>query len=157
MIRLLILLVIMERSIAFTGPFRKMFPEISEPATPLHTNDTGEPLFLSPLLAKGQWKLAQQLAKVNGGTFGKAVANVESYSGYLTVNSPDCKSNLFFWYFPAMVSILFGLFWGAFSQFNVLIAYSTIRLLLLFCYGCKEDLEVQVYLAFLMSTDPFKC
>ena len=105
MLRLLILLAIIERSTAFTGPFRKMFPKISG-TTPLTTNDTGEPLFLSPLIAKGQWKLAQKLAKVDGGNFGKAVANVESYSGYLTVNSPDCKSNLFFWYFPAMVRLL---------------------------------------------------
>ena len=25
----------------------------------------------------------------------------ESYSGYLTVNKPQCNSNLFFWFFPA--------------------------------------------------------
>ena len=89
---------------ALIGPFRKMFPVVEDPPVPLHTNDTGEPLFLSPMIAKGQWKTAQRMARVDGRQFGNDVAQVESYSGYLTVNSPDCKSNLFFWYFPAMVS-----------------------------------------------------
>ena len=41
--------------------------------------------------------MAQQAAKV-GGPMAKIA---ESYSGYLTVNKPQCNSNLFFWFFPA--------------------------------------------------------
>ena len=84
-----------------------MFPSVASSGLPLHANETGEPLFLSPYLAKGQWKLGQKKARVDGGQFGKAAAGVESYAGYLTVNAEDCKSNLFFWYFPAVVSCFF--------------------------------------------------
>ena len=83
-----------------------MFPSVASSGLPLHANETGEPLFLSPYLAKGQWKLGQKKARVDGAQFGKAAAGVESYAGYLTVNAEDCKSNLFFWYFPAVVSFL---------------------------------------------------
>ena len=62
---------------------------------------TGKPLFVTPLLNKGKWKQAQTSAYVNDAVFG---VEVESYSGYFTVNTPDCDSNLFFWYFPAEVS-----------------------------------------------------
>ena len=84
-----------------------MFPSVASSGLPLHANETGEPLFLSPYLAKGQWKLGQKKARVDGGQFGKAAAGVESYAGYLTVNAEDCKSNLFFWYFPAVVSFFY--------------------------------------------------
>ena len=104
----LIVLCTIGKAYALTGPFRKMFPVIEDPLIPLDTNDTGKPLFLSPMIAKGQWKLAQKMARVNARQFGDEVANVESYAGYLTVNAPDCKSNLFFWYFPAMVSSTFS-------------------------------------------------
>jgi hypothetical protein len=30
---------------------------------------------------------------------------VESFSGYFTVGNPKCDSNLFFWFFPAKVSL----------------------------------------------------
>ena len=106
----LLVLCTIGKAYASIGPFRKMFPVIQDPPTPLNTNETGEPLFLSPMITKGEWKLAQRMARVDGRQFGEEVANVDSYSGYLTVNAPDCKSNLFFWYFPAMVSSHFSLF-----------------------------------------------
>jgi len=83
------------------GPFRRMFPPVLENIT--HSiKDTGKPLFLTPLLNKGKWKLAQSLAKVDSQKIGiKFPQNVESYSGYLTINTEVCHSNLFFWYFPA--------------------------------------------------------
>ena len=102
------------------GPFRRMFPPVDHRA--LHSNETGEPLFLSPLLAKGQWKLAQEKAKVDGFQFAQDVtANVESYAGYLTVNAEDCNSNLFFWYFPAEVMYLKNeTFWGLIETFSLI-------------------------------------
>ena len=65
---------------------------------------TGLPLFVTPYLKNGQWKLAQELAKVDSHSFGPNVKDVVSYAGYFTVNTPDCGSNMFFWYFPAEVS-----------------------------------------------------
>ena len=84
-------------------------------------NFLGEPLFITPYLKKGQWKKAQQLAKVDNkvfipGTWDTQIENIESYSGYFTVNTPECDSNLFFWYFPSeviIISILFMSFLSA--------------------------------------------
>lgn len=60
---------------------------------------TDDPLFLTPLIESGQFELAKALARV-----GKLKGdNVPSYSGYLTVNRTT-GSNLFFWFFPALVS-----------------------------------------------------
>jgi hypothetical protein len=70
----------------------------------LQTIFTGKPLFLTPFLTKGKWKEAQKMAKVDSQVFGPKVEDVESYAGYFTVNTPECNSNLFFWYFPAEVS-----------------------------------------------------
>lgn len=58
--------------------------------------DPGQPLFLTPLIEKGKINEARQSSKVLGSKF----LNVESYSGYLTVDKAH-NSNLFFWYFPA--------------------------------------------------------
>jgi hypothetical protein len=67
---------------------------------PLNPNDPspGDPLFLTPLIEQGQIDLAKNLSRVGPikGT------NLPSYSGYFTVNK-TIQSNLFFWFFPALV------------------------------------------------------
>ena len=115
----------------YKGPFRKIFPDPVSGVSSLFTNETGTytqnlseeiilkiqiefifiissttglPLFVTPYLKQGQWKLAQELAKVDSHSFGPNVKDVVSYAGYFTVNTPDCGSNMFFWYFPAEVS-----------------------------------------------------
>ena len=57
-------------------------------------------MFLTPLIKAGKIKEAQHAAKVE--LLGQ---DVKSYSGYLTVGLENCGSNLFFWFFPAMVNI----------------------------------------------------
>lgn len=57
--------------------------------------DPGEPLFLTPLIEKGDIITAQKLAQV--GTINGT--NLTSYAGFLTVDK-RYNSNLFFWYFP---------------------------------------------------------
>ena len=59
----------------------------------------GKALFLTPLIKAGKIKEAQHAAKVE--LLGQDVA---SYSGYFTVGQESCGSNLFFWFFPAMVN-----------------------------------------------------
>ncbi|XP_023168261.1 venom serine carboxypeptidase [Drosophila hydei] len=60
--------------------------------------DPGEPLFLTPFIESGKVPMDQvrQMARVSGSQF----HNVESYSGYLTVDKAY-NSNMFFWYFPS--------------------------------------------------------
>ncbi|KAF6214174.1 hypothetical protein GE061_008913 [Apolygus lucorum] len=57
----------------------------------------GKPLFLTPLIEKGQLQKARQLSKVPSLVPGE---DVVSYAGYFTVNA-KYNSNMFFWYFPA--------------------------------------------------------
>ena len=57
-----------------------------------------KPLFLTPMIKAGKIKEAQFAAKVD-----LEGQEVRSYSGYLTVGLENCGSNMFFWFFPAMV------------------------------------------------------
>nr|CAD7568807.1 unnamed protein product [Timema californicum] len=57
----------------------------------------GDPLYLTPLIQAGNLSEARDAARV--GVL-KEDVDVESYSGYLTVNQ-EYNSNLFFWFFPA--------------------------------------------------------
>lgn len=55
--------------------------------------------FLTPLIENGKIEEARAKALVQH----KEMGDISSYSGYLTVNK-EYNSNLFFWFFPAMVS-----------------------------------------------------
>uniref|UniRef100_A0A182XYY3 Carboxypeptidase n=1 Tax=Anopheles stephensi TaxID=30069 RepID=A0A182XYY3_ANOST len=59
--------------------------------------DVGEPLFLTPFIANNSIAAGRDAARVNHSAI---PADVESYSGYLTVDEAT-NSNLFFWYFAA--------------------------------------------------------
>ncbi|KAK6617889.1 hypothetical protein RUM43_014118 [Polyplax serrata] len=61
----------------------------------LPADNRDEPLLLSPLIALGKIKEAQEMALV-----GSLVDKFLSYSGFLTVNK-TCNSNMFFWFFPS--------------------------------------------------------
>lgn len=64
--------------------------------TDVASGDAGIPLILTPFIEKKLIKEAQSAAQVKF----KEFQNVESYSGYLTVDLAT-DSNLFFWFFPA--------------------------------------------------------
>ncbi|XP_021948992.1 venom serine carboxypeptidase [Folsomia candida] len=59
---------------------------------------TEGPLFLTPLIKSGRILEAQNLSLVRS-----FYAGVTSYSGFITVRD-DYNSNLFFWYFPAVIN-----------------------------------------------------
>lgn len=59
--------------------------------------DVGEALYLTPFIKNGSTEAGRNSAKVNSTAI---PANIESYSGYLTVDE-QFNSNLFFWYFAA--------------------------------------------------------
>ena len=64
--------------------------------------DVGEPLYLTPYIHSGNIELGRELARVVGPMEGIDIAKIESYSGFITTN-PETESNMFFWFFPAMV------------------------------------------------------
>lgn len=66
-------------------------------ARPIPSNFKGEPLFLTPLIESGEIEKARELSKVKPLIDS---VNVQSFSGYFTVNK-TYNSNLFFWFFPA--------------------------------------------------------
>jgi len=81
-----------------TYAFLNVYPQLKE--YPLADGeDPGTPLFLTPLVENGEIEEARTKALVQH----KDMGNVTSYSGYFTVNK-KYNSNLFFWFFPAMVS-----------------------------------------------------
>ena len=60
-------------------------------------DDVGKPLYLTPFVDSGRIIEAREMSRVPSLLDG---SDVESYSGYLTVNK-EFHSNLFFWFFPA--------------------------------------------------------
>lgn len=58
--------------------------------------DTGDAVFLTEYIERGQFELAKNLSLVNHND----MKWLTSYAGYLTVNK-TYNSNLFFWFFPA--------------------------------------------------------
>lgn len=68
---------------------------IISPATTEFKPSTRQPLILTPYVKDGKIQEGQKAAQVHG-----IMDNVESYSGYFTVNTTFSR-NLFFWYFPA--------------------------------------------------------
>ena len=88
------------------GPFLSMFPGS---APKLINNildaDVGEPLILTPFLESGQIQKARELSMVKNLSTSGSSANIETYSGFLTVNK-TYDSNLFFWFAPAQVRSL---------------------------------------------------
>lgn len=79
----------------------KLSPHPAENKFSLPTADVGEPLFLTPYIEAGQLSEGRNLSKVGPleGT------DIESYAGFFTVNK-EYNSNIFFWYFPALVSFI---------------------------------------------------
>eukprot|EP00058_Branchiostoma_floridae_P000393 XP_002585881.1 hypothetical protein BRAFLDRAFT_110967 [Branchiostoma floridae] len=96
----LVVILVSQKSTAVSpsngGPFRPKFPRVHHDIQ--EGQDYGDPLYLTPYLEQGMAQKAKTLSEVHlPGT------SVKSYSGYLTVNKAY-NSNLFFWFFPALVS-----------------------------------------------------
>ena len=66
------------------------------------SQDVGEPLYLTPYIQSGDVELGRELARVVEPMEGIEVAELESYSGFITTNA-STESNMFFWFFPATV------------------------------------------------------
>ena len=81
------------------GQFRKnLFPSVKRANT--LSGDAGEPLILTNYIKTGKIDEARRLSQVGPLPNGP---NITSYSGFFTVNQ-NYNSNLFFWFFPSLVS-----------------------------------------------------
>ena len=77
-------------------------------------SDVGEPLYLTPFIQAGLIDQGQSAARVSfplDGLTESEQADLESFSGFITVNE-DEGSNMFFWFFPAAVSDASSLNWA---------------------------------------------
>lgn len=84
--------------ISITKGFTNIYPKPKN--YPLRNEeDCGAPLFLTPLIESGKIDEARKKASVQH----KEMDDISSYAGYLTVNK-QYSSNMFFWFFPALVS-----------------------------------------------------
>ncbi|XP_052871914.1 venom serine carboxypeptidase [Anopheles cruzii] len=93
---LLLCLVALEAKRLFINPyprFKAAHPHDGD-------DDVGEPLFLTPFIANMSLESGRAAARVNHAAI---PADIESYSGYLTVDAAT-NANLFFWYFPAKLA-----------------------------------------------------
>lgn len=81
-----------------TSSYLNVYPRLKEFRL-ADGQDVGTPLFLTPLIESGKIEEARGKAAVQH----KEMGDISSYSGYFTVNK-EYHSNLFFWFFPAMVS-----------------------------------------------------
>ncbi|XP_043283795.1 venom serine carboxypeptidase [Venturia canescens] len=88
--------IICQNSEAFTNVYPKLK---SFPLSKKDAKDAGNPLFLTPLIEKGNIQDARKQATVQH----EEMKDVNSYAGYLTVNK-QFNSNMFFWFFPAQVN-----------------------------------------------------
>ena len=82
------------------GLFRKnLFPSVQ--LANKFSGDAGEPLFLTKYIKSGKIDEARRLSQAGPLPNGP---NITSYSGFFTVNQ-NYNSNLFFWFFPSLVSL----------------------------------------------------
>ncbi|XP_072745258.1 venom serine carboxypeptidase-like [Anoplolepis gracilipes] len=79
-----------------TCGFSNVYPKLKQFSL-ADGEDAGTPLYLTPLIEGGKIEEARSKALVQD----KEMGDVNSYSGYFTVNKAY-NSNLFFWFFPAM-------------------------------------------------------
>lgn len=118
--------------------FTNVYPKLT--AHPLKNGeDVGEPLFLTPLIENGKIDDARNQSFVSL----QGAEKIESYSGYFTVDK-TYNSNMFFWFFPALVSLLRYIIINASSnsvELLIFISYyhyrTTKKMHLSFC-GFKE-------------------
>lgn len=71
--------------------------EENEPCAESAKEDNGTALLLTPYLEQGLFEEARNACRVDH----KLFFGIESYSGFLTVNSTS-RSHLYFWYFPVL-------------------------------------------------------
>lgn len=81
--------------------------------------DADQALYLTPYIEAGKLAEGRNLSQVVN-LPGGAPKSINSFSGYLTVNK-KYNSNIFFWFFPALVSWLFVKFLKALNLLLIIL------------------------------------
>ena len=72
---------------------KRIFPKARE-------EDVGVPLFLTDFIESGDIETGREMARVDSTLLVGIDEDIESYSGFFTVDKPN-NGNMFFWFFPA--------------------------------------------------------
>jgi len=80
--------------------YQPLRPETKRTFPKAREEDVGSPLFLTDYIENGDMDTGRQMARVNSTLFVGLDEDIESYSGFLTVDKPN-NGNMFFWFFPA--------------------------------------------------------
>jgi len=86
--------------LSFSAAYRPLRPQVVRSFPNVSTKAVGEPLYLTPYIESGDIEAGKEMSRVDSSLLMGLDAEVESYSGFLTVD-PDNSGNMFFWFFPA--------------------------------------------------------
>jgi len=95
-----ILLVICVSLLEWSQGYRPLRPLVRRSFPRSREEDVGPPLFLTPYIESGDVETGRKLAHVNTSMLKGMEEDMESYSGFLTVDKVN-NGNMFFWFFPA--------------------------------------------------------
>jgi len=101
MTRFLLSLAVLAISQIQTQAYRPLRPPTARRSFPrLDESLTGSPLYLTPYIESGDVAGGRSMARVDSTMLDGINEDIESYSGFLTVDKPH-NGNMFFWFFPA--------------------------------------------------------
>jgi len=86
--------------LSFSSAYRPLQPQVVRNFPNVSTKAVGEPLYLTPYIESGDIETGRAMSSVDTSLLMGIDAQMESYSGFLTVD-PDNNGNMFFWFFPA--------------------------------------------------------
>merc|ERR1712183_889633 len=87
--------------IGLSQTYRTLGPQAERRTFPaVDSKVVGDPLFLTPYIESGDVETGRAMARVDSTLLEGINEDIESYSGFLTVDAPN-QGNMFFWFFPA--------------------------------------------------------
>merc|ERR1711971_792549 len=86
--------------VASTQAYRPLQPQAKREFPVPDAELVGSELYLTPYIESGDVETGRQMAMVDSSKLQNLNEDVESYSGFLTVDAPN-NGNMFFWFFPA--------------------------------------------------------
>jgi len=86
--------------IAIAQAYRPLQPQVKREFPVPDPELVGSELYLTPYIESGDVETGRQMAMVDSSKLQNLNEDVESYSGFLTVDAPN-NGNMFFWFFPA--------------------------------------------------------